>query len=368
MRVAHIANMTPGQCGLYETTRDLVIHERRLGVDARIVDIRNAVPTSPSTVKPAGSCPQCGFTQLQTITPERTMPDWAEDRGVVKAPLTWLESVDVICSHSGIPDHLPHGAKAPRIHVAHGRPHSSFLLGQQQNNHVWKAYENYAKDDRWKAIVTLWPGFGKYWQLVFPRPVHEFSPFVDLERWKPCKSDYNFGGKSGEPNIVISDVWRQDKDPFQCLFAFAEFAKAYPDAKLHLYGLNPNDSSALSPILTALQNRGVLGEVKGHVDNLVEIYNAADLLLTPHIIATRTIREAMACGLSVVAGGDQPYTPYGCEPERTNQYADVMTRAWGDVSKHREARRSDTRTAAECLFDPMKTAMQFVKLFEELAK
>ena len=136
MRVAHIANMTPGACGLYETTRDLVIHERRLGVDARIVDIRNAVPTSPSTVRPAGSCPQCGFTQLQTITPERTMPDWAEDRGVVKAPLTWLESVDVICSHSGIPDHLPHGAKAPRIHVAHGRPHSSFLLGQQQNNHV----------------------------------------------------------------------------------------------------------------------------------------------------------------------------------------------------------------------------------------
>jgi len=363
--------MTPRACGLYETARDLVAAERKLGVDARIVDIRNAVITSPSTVKPAFTCPRCGFTQLQVVTPEQTLPDWVEDRGVVKAPLTWLDEVDVICSHTGMPPTLPHGAKAPRVHVAHGRPRSSFLLGKFQNNHVWQAYEQYAKNDKWKALVTLWPGFARYWELVFPRQVCEFDPFVDLDRWNCWRideSNYAFGNstKTG-PNIVISDIWRMDKDPFHCLFAFAAFAKSYPDARLHVYGIDPADHAALSPILRALAKRGVLGEVKGKVDNLVEIYNTADMLLTPHTIATRTIREAMACGLTVVAGGKQPYTLYGTDAEDLDKYASEMARAWTDVSNHREARRSDTRSAAEALFDPMKTAMQFVELFKEVS-
>jgi len=367
MRIAHIANWTPHACGLYESTRDLVIAERSLGVDARIIEI-NIPPPVPAMVRPVGEpCERCGYVQLQRISPPKRAPDWSEDRGVVKAPLTWLDKVDVICSHSGMPLSLPHGNNIPRIHVAHGRPHSSFLLGSLQNNHVWKAYQGYEKDARWKAIVTLWPGFGRYWKLVFPRRVEEFTPFVDLDRWTPVKSDYAFSGKSGEPNIVIADVWRQDKDPFHTLFGFVEFAENNPKAKLHLYGLQPNDAKALAPILDALIAKGVIGEVKGRVDNLVEIYNAADLLITPHVIATRTIREASACGLPVVAGGNQPYTPYYANPERPDEYANAINRAWIDIKNHCEARRKDARTMAERMFDPIKTAKQFVKLFEELS-
>jgi len=366
LRIAHIANMTPGACGLYETVRDLVIAERSLGVDARVVEVK-LPPVITTVVKPAAdACERCGYVQLQRISPPKNTPDWSEDRGVVKAPLTWLDDVDVICSHSGLPLQIPHGNTAPRIHVAHGRPHSSFLLGQMQNNHVWKAYQQYAKDGRWKALVTLWPGFGQYWQMIFPRRVEEFNPFVDLERWKPIKSTYNFGGKGGEPNVVVADVWRQDKDPFHCLFGFAKFAETSPKAKLHIYGLQPNDMRALSPILDAMADKGLIGEVKGRIDNLVEIYNAADLLMTPHTIATRTIREASACGLTVVAGGNQPYSPYYADPEQLGEYAAAIGRAWADVKNHREARRNDARTMAEMKFDPIVTAGQLIELFKEL--
>ena len=366
MKIAHICNWTPGGCGLYETCRDLVIAERSLGVDARVVEVR-ITPPMPSAVKPVGDpCERCGHVQLQRIENTPSTPDWSEDRGVVKAPLTWLDEVDIICSHSGLPGDIPHGNNVPRIHVAHGRPHSSFLLGQQQNNHVWKAYQNYANDDRWKAIVTLWPGFGQYWRLVFPRRVEEFNPFVDLERWKPIKSTYDFGGKGGEPNVVVADVWRQDKDPFHTLFGFAKFAEANPKAKLHIYGLQPNDAAALGPVLDAMSNKNLIGEVKGRIDNLVEIYNAADILMTPHTIATRTIREASACGLTVVAGGNQPYSSYYADPERPGEYAAAIGRAWVDVKNHKEARRNDAQTMAEMKFDPAKTATQFIELFKEL--
>jgi len=368
LKIGHITNWTPHGCGLYETVRDLVIAERSLGVDARVVEVK-PIPVLPSMSRPIGDpCERCGHVRLERLEFPKATPDWSEDRGVVKAPMTWLDEVDIICSHSGLPPKIPHGNDTPRIHVAHGRPHSSFLLGQMQNNHVWQAYQQYAKDDRWKALITLWPGFSEYWKLVFPRRVEEFSPFVDLERWKPTQSKYNFGDKGGEPNVVVADVWRQDKDPFHCLFGFAKFAETNPKAKLHIYGLQPNDVTALSPILDALSAKGMIGEVQGRIDNLVEIYNAADLLMTPHVIATRTIREASACGLTVVAGGNQPYSSYYANPEQPDEYAAAIGRAWTDVKNHREARRSDVRTMAERLFDPAKTAGQFIELFEELAK
>jgi len=369
MRIAHVCNWTPGSCGMYETVRDLVAAERKIGVDARIVDVQSTATANVASVRPVGDpCQRCGNVKLERLTPPEEVPDWTEDRGVVKAPVAWMDSVDVVCSHSGLPaGDIPFGNDKPRVHVAHGRPHSSFLLGQLQNNHVWAAYEGYARDSRWKALVTLWPGFARYWRLVFPR-VEEFQPFVDLDRWAPFESAYKFGGKSGEPNVVISDVWRGDKDPFHCLFGFAEFALRKPKARLHLYGLQPRDAKALAPVLNALSRAGVLGEAVGRVGNLAEVYNAADLLLTPHVIATRTIRESLACGLPVVAGGRQPYTPYWADPEQPEEFAEVVARCWEDASNHREARRGDAQRMAEVMFDPEATARQFIKLFDEVTR
>ena len=59
MKIAHIVHVTPGACGMYETARDLVIAERAVGIDARLVDIRGHVPIllEQSTVRPGTPCP-----------------------------------------------------------------------------------------------------------------------------------------------------------------------------------------------------------------------------------------------------------------------------------------------------------------------
>jgi len=366
MKIAHICHFSPMTNGMYESARDLCAAERRIGVDARLVDVRTAeMAGAPALVRPDGKpCERCGHVRLASVSPGPVAPDWAEDRGVVLAPLTWLEECDAVVSHSGMPPQMMVAASKPRIHVAHGRPRSSFLLGQMEGNHVWAAYAQYAKDPRFKALVTLWPGFARYWRMVFPR-VEELRPFVDLERWHPGATGHGFSGKGGQPNVVITDVWRHDRDPFHCLFGFAQFAERVPGARLHLYGLNPRDAQALGPILDGLQRRGVLGEVCGRRNDLLGIYGSADLLLTPHAIATRTVREAQACGLTVVAGGPR-YTPYSSQEEDLDGMAGALERAWAAVRADPAGARADARARAEAEFDPEPAARRMAEMLGEI--
>ena len=350
---------------MYETVRDLVTYERAAGIDAVVVDLKGLMEVQPlSTIRPTGKpCRRCGNVDLEALkAPEGPTP-WAEDRGIALAPPSWLESCDLIVSHSGM-GNVGLGKDKPRIHVAHGRPHSSFLLGKLESNHVYRAYAEYAADPRWKAMITLWPGFGRYWELVFPRPVYEVQPFVDLARWVPVKSDYKFSGQSGKPNLVVADIWRHDRDPFHVLHAFADFAKGCPSARLHVYGLNKPDVDALEPILGGLRRRGVLGEIMGRKEDLLEVYNAADLMLTPHSIATRTIRESLACGLPVVAGRGCVYTPFRADDEDIDAYAAEIEGAWQIVSEHRDAVRATARGLAERYFQPGLAVQELMRIYE----
>ena len=366
MKIAHCAHFTPRTNGLFETVRDLVEAERKIGQDARIIDIRDAeLGLLPARVRPKGDpCPKCGFVKLQHVGQGQTAPDWIESRGVAKVPVGWLNECDIIVSHSGIPPGLKLGKDKPRVHIAHGRPRSSFLLGQRDGNHVWAAYAEYARDPRMKALVTLWPGFKRYWKMVFPR-VEELPPFVDLERWQPGATGYRFGGQGGAPNVVVCDIWRHDRDPFHSLFGFATFAEQCPNARIHIYGLNDRDVSALGPVLDGLKARGVLGEVCGHRSDLLSIYGSADMLLTPHRIATRTVREALACGLSVVSGSAR-YTPYAADEEDLDGVADALARAWTDLQADRVAVQAANRRRAEEEFDPERTALRMVDLLREI--
>ena len=99
MKTAHAAVITPRRCGLYETTRELVVGLRRQGVDARIVDPRG---------------------DKNELRPEGT-----EDRGAPFADESWIDEADVIVNHSGLGEWEK--SKTPQILIAHGRPRSSFI-------------------------------------------------------------------------------------------------------------------------------------------------------------------------------------------------------------------------------------------------
>jgi hypothetical protein len=101
VRVAHLAVITPGRCGLYETTRELVLGLRQLGVDSRLID-------------PQPEKNPVGFKAV-------------EDRGALVGSMDWAVDADIIVNHSGYDNTPIYDTTQPVVHVAHGRPRSSFL-------------------------------------------------------------------------------------------------------------------------------------------------------------------------------------------------------------------------------------------------
>ena len=310
LRLAHIAIVSPGGCGLYETTRELVAALRARGVDSRICD-----PTGPKT---------------------------GEDRGALFGDLDWAESADLLVNHSGLGARLE-CASVPVVHVMHGRPRNSFLLEMAGRTPIYSYHYHKSRDDRWKALVTFWPQHVPYHRVMWPNtPIHYVQPPVDLERWTPNgPSGYAWHGMGGRVNVVSTDAWREDIDPFNAVNAFALAARNAPGWKLHIYG-NSKNLRAWAPLLKRIQDDGNLGQVVGWVTGLDNVYRAADLMITAHTINTRAVREAMACG---------------CPVQRIN--CDLRT---ATITLPGQDARRWFRVEAEESFDPAVTARQFEEI------
>jgi glycosyltransferase involved in cell wall biosynthesis len=328
VRVAHVAIVTPHRAGLYETARDLAAAERRRGVDALIIDPKQRVE--------------------------------GNDRGVPIVGPEFGGRCDVLINHSGLSGEL-NGLDKPIIHMLHGRPYSTFLLEQQGKGAVYSFWRKMAGDPRYKRYVTFWSEFLPYFENVLPpNKLRAIPPPVDLGIWTPKgPSGYRFHGHKGEINIVVTDIWREDKDPYHILNAFLLFTRKIRKAKLHIYAA-PQKGTAWGVLKALLRESGCLGECVGFVKGLDNVYRAADAMITPHRIATRSVREALACGCNVVMGHGQKYTPFRAEAEDLGAYARQIGRAlkFGD--------RKRNRIAAEHHFDSAKTAGQLIDIMQEV--
>jgi glycosyltransferase involved in cell wall biosynthesis len=331
MKIVHTAVVTPHQAGLYETVRDLVAAERDLGVDAWIAD--------PKTV--------------------------VEDRGVPINRGTGIHEADVIVNHSGLGEY-ERGIEVPVIHCLHGRPESSFRLENNGTVGVYSFLASAAKLPHYKRFVTFWPEYLPYWSLLIPadKLVAIQAP-VDLGAWTPDgPSGYAFGGKRGEINVVIADMWREDVTPYHVIHAVREFALRHKGVRLHLYGVPK--AKALDVLLAAIERQGFLGEVCGMVTGLANVYRASTMLVSPHRIATRTIREALACGCPAVhATGLPGSTVHGtafAEPETISPFADAM-----DLILEDDYRR-DARAVAKRFYDSKASAQQMIDLCREVLR
>lgn len=323
MRVAHMTVITPGRCGLYETTRELVAELRLLGVDSRLVD------------------PQ----------PEKNPVkfDKAEDRGALVGSMGWAVDADVVVNHSGYDSTPVEKSKQPVVHIAHGRPRSSFLSEVKGSTPIYSYWYQKAKDPRFAAIVTFWKQHVPYLQVMMPgKSVHFVPSSVDLDAWSPNgPAGYAFGGKKGRVNLVMTDAFRDDIDPFVPINAAALFARNVKDTKIHIYAKPKSSQKGWGALLRRIQEDGNLGEVQGWVGGLANVYRAASLMLTPQEIDTRSVREAMACGCPVVR----------------------MTNLdnWEEkIEQGLTANRAGVRTAAEHRFNPHRTAIEFRKVLDAI--
>jgi len=318
MKILHAAAITPHQCGLYETARELAAAERAVGHDARLIDSTKA----------------------------------HVDRGVPTGNgWNFIRECDVIVSHSG-PSAEMRESKKPVVQVRHGRPRSTFLIESSGGGNIYTYMRKMRDDPQFVAWVTLWPEHKAYWELLLGKEVYVIPPPVDLETFTPeGPTGYKWHGRGGEINVVIADMWRKDKDPFDVVNAFALFAKTHKGAKLHVFG-NTQHMKAWPTLKKCLEERNILGQAPGHVTGLANAYRAADMLITPHTMATRTVREALACGCPAVTGNE-------AQPDHPEDFA----RAMNDVLlANRATVRASARARAEREFDPKMSATALLEI------
>jgi len=174
---------------------------------------------------------------------------------------------------------------------------------------------------------------------------------VDLGAWSPNgPSGYRFNDKGGEINVVSTDAFRSDIDPFAAVSAFIYLAKNWnrPSIKLHIYGGDVT-GKGWGALLKPLIDNNQLGETVGWVKGLANVYRAADLMITPHHIQVRSVREAMACGCPVVKVDEH------CLGESANQIQAAIS-----------LDRAAVRLEAERRFDPKVSALMFERMIKEL--
>jgi len=368
LRICHVAPVTPGQCGLYETARELAAAEQDMGHRVYIVDPRPYEREEHKAFQ-TFKCSSCGEENKVEIGKNVVTArpaDWSADREVCIAPISEIARSDVVISHSGMSEDEFGDFDTPRIHVAHGRPNSSYRIQRSGKGPILQTYHNMMKDARWKKMVTFWPGYGDYLSLLFPRVV-EMNPFVDLNHWQRQDTgwDWDWDGKGGETNLLICDIWRMDKDPYFALHGAFQYAKEHEGTKIHLYGCDQNPLGR-DTIIQCLKEHGVLGDVKAMVKDLRPAYSAADSMITPHRIATRTVREALACGCNVVAANGNPYTDYTADIEDLREYAEVVRCSVAAWKQNPQGQQLQNRTMAEAEFDVRQTAKAFVNLIREV--
>lgn len=294
MRIAHFAPFAPHRAGLYETTRDMIVAERLAGAQSELVDV--------------------GVLGEKRRVGERDTRG-REGHEVVALDYDDVTDYDIYVCNGGIPESFLARTSAPVVQIMHGRPESSFRLSQRSELPVYDLYARRARDPRWCMWVTLWSEHLPYWRVLIPSEKLRATtnPPCDLELYTPVGPRHEWD-PPGRHNVLVADLWRPDADPFHTVHGLIEAADHIEGLRVHLYACRP----PLGPwehVFRHMRERGILGETKGQMLNFERVLRAADVVVTPHRIATRLVREALACGTPVVAGDPCRHTPHTTLPD-----------------------------------------------------
>lgn len=338
MRIGHVSIAGTHKSGLCETVHSLVKAERELGADAEIV------------------------------LPEDHECD--DTRGIPVRPYSERNNYDVIVSHSGIAlDALDRGQ--PIVYMCHGGPYYVFLRdGASETTNFYSTKSEWCRHPQYAAFVTFYPKHLPYWRLfVGDERLHLINPPLDMEYWCDGPSEYDFGGKGGEINVICATTWRECHTMFHLVNAFAEFAREHPGAKLHIYGIGRfwnTISIAWQVLLRQLHEQGWLGEIKQWTQDMRAIYRAADMSIVPVDNAPNTVRQSLACGCPLVAEYGNCHTSWTASQTNIMAFAGVMDDCWYSTCEDRETMRATCVAYAREAFDPLKAAAGLLRIIDSV--
>ena len=335
MKVVHFAHFAPHMAGIYETAKDLVLAERKVGIDAQMVDYGNGLGDN---MQPVQRFSRVGMVDgdITTIAPDQAL------------------KADIVVRHSALPKEVIE-SHIPVVMPLHGAPEYSFLLEHTGRSRTMKEIMVSVQNPDYKGLVTFWEQNQFTWEILLGRKVSYCPATVDLNFFNPKGKKFDFGKKVGKINIVITNIWRKEyHTPFNVLFAAAKFIKEKcPEGRIFIFGTPgdndkyPKNDGPVNRMLLKLQAENVVADCYSTVKNLDEVYRAADILVTPSTIAQRTVREALACGCPIVAAAGNSYTPYHADPRDVSGFADVIDKCYLCIQNSDGAERRGARMIAE---------------------
>lgn len=340
LKVAHFAHVAPNQAGIAGTAVDMVLAERTVGIDSQLIDFDGTGKPSRVGIKTRG---------LMTVGPSLSM------------------DADIVVRHSAVPA-LVKNKGMPLVMCLHGRPEYGFLLEYYKRMGLLDVYAKSANDPQYMAFITFWREHLNYLNVMLPNRKIDYVPaMVDLENFKPNGIKYDYDDVGGVPNILIADMFREDANPFNVLVAASVFVRKYcPQAKVHIYGLQRTEETPVKPLLDRMRDAGVLGEAKPIVRDMDKIFRSADMMITPHHIATRVMREALASGVPVVAGTGCPYTIWTEDSRHTEKFAAKINECWNDIKDTNGEYRQKARDVAEESFNLEQAGKAALKIYERV--
>jgi SAM-dependent methyltransferase len=342
MKIAHFAAFCPGITGQYATVKDMIDAERAVGIDAQFI------ATSVNSKK------ETEFAELQ------------EDGWLKTVDHTWARGADILMRHSCIPaSYLNLGI--PIMMSLHGRPESTFIIEYDGMMRIYQLMAEVKNDYRYKGWITFWKEHEFFHKQKLPKDKVYYVPaMVDLDEYNPEGKATNFAERGGEPNILIADMWRHDMTPYTMLYAAALFKEKYcPDAKVQIFGVPKKKADTVIRLMKA---NGVIGNMTHRVWPMGNVYRAGDLLITPHNIATRVVRESLACGIPIVAGSANKFTKYKADPRDIESFAKQINKCWQKIKESPGQLQSIARKTAEREFNKKKAGKAILKACKDVLR
>lgn len=314
MRIVHFAPFAPCACGLYEAARDMVAADYEAGHEVYLVDLGVTYNGGSHVPGEPGKEDKRGFFTIVTADP------------------SVARTADILIAHSGIPDPWFSVCQAPLIWMLHGRPTACFGPEQFGRGNSYSLMAEIAKWPRTRKMVTFWPYHVQFWRNIIPldKLVCLDAPPVDPTRFNPNGPKHDFGALGGDINIALADSWREDVDLFNVANGALVFARENRGVKFHFYGME-QPLRCWEYVLGELKELGSLGEVWARRPNMEEIYRAADIVLSPHKIATRVVAEALCCGTPVIADNGCNYANWVSDMTNPKKIAETIKYAVEDL-------------------------------------
>lgn len=337
MRVAHFCGGSTYRSGMTMTVHDINKAQLKMGIDSGIVYTHDFIK---------GSFENGGDTF----------------EGVCSKPLSWAKKADVIVMSSTIPlETWDWGI--PIVFINHGMPQGSILMEIEQNDSVYSTALNCLNNPLIKKTVTFWREhlrtFKKYTDNIVYVP-HG----IELERYNwPCEPFHT----EGNPNVIIASMWRYIKNPYNHIVAMSELKEnGMPGIKLNCLGFGNRNSRSWRTFLHPFLKSGLIGEFGAMTPNLPLYFKGGDFCVEPVTGGSRILKEAMICGLPVLANEGCEWTDYTCNPDDYDSINAAVERLWSHLQNDREKVKQKTYQIAKDNFDVRETARQLVEIYKEV--